>query len=234
LEPEVLVVDEVLAVGDAVFQSRCAEKMRSVAKEGRTVVLVSHNMGSVRELCKTAILLDGGQLVYSSTADDVVRRYQTQRLTRTGPASYRPMKHFSLTRFQVTSDYGPALQSMKSAAITIQFSPLGDMNNPDVYICITTVDGVRVLGVCAAGMAECGSVAARETVELKLELPSLPLMPGNYCIDVELKDIGGHCEFYPESFPLVVGESKVYGTTKHGSWNGSTATEVAATWEVAL
>lgn len=75
LEPEVLVVDEVLAVGDAEFQRKCLGKMESVAKEGRTVIFVSHNMGAVRALCRTAILLEAGRIAASGSADDVTRAY---------------------------------------------------------------------------------------------------------------------------------------------------------------
>src|SRR5262249_2932814 len=62
LEPEILLVDEVLAVGDAAFQSKCIGKMQGVAREGRTVVFVSHNMAAVEGLCTRCFLLDEGQL----------------------------------------------------------------------------------------------------------------------------------------------------------------------------
>ncbi len=62
LDPEILLVDEVLAVGDAEFQQKCLGKMRDVANQGRTVVFVSHNVSAVRRLCKSAVLLEGGRL----------------------------------------------------------------------------------------------------------------------------------------------------------------------------
>jgi lipopolysaccharide transport system ATP-binding protein len=75
LEPEILIVDEVLAVGDAEFQKRCLGRMDEVAREGRTVLFVSHNMQAVRRLCGRAVLLDRGGLVMDGAMDDVVRRY---------------------------------------------------------------------------------------------------------------------------------------------------------------
>jgi lipopolysaccharide transport system ATP-binding protein len=75
LEPEILVVDEVLAVGDAEFQRKCLGKMGGVAREGRTVLFVSHNMAAIRNLCSTAILLEKGNLAYSDSAKDVVDYY---------------------------------------------------------------------------------------------------------------------------------------------------------------
>src|SRR5205085_11255014 len=71
LEPEILLIDEVLAVGDAAFQKKCLGKMGEVASEqGRTVFFVSHNMGAVRALCETAILIDAGRLVTTGKPAD--------------------------------------------------------------------------------------------------------------------------------------------------------------------
>ncbi|MEI6764168.1 MAG: polysaccharide ABC transporter ATP-binding protein [Bacteroidota bacterium] len=75
LEPEILIVDEVLAVGDADFQKKCLGKMKDVAGEGRTVLFVSHNMTAVRSLCKNAILLKQGMVEATGTADDMVDHY---------------------------------------------------------------------------------------------------------------------------------------------------------------
>lgn len=75
LEPEILVVDEVLAVGDARFQKKCMGRMGEVGKEGRTVLFVSHNMGAVSELCNRAILLSEGKLVADGSTASVIEKY---------------------------------------------------------------------------------------------------------------------------------------------------------------
>jgi lipopolysaccharide transport system ATP-binding protein len=75
LEPEILFVDEVLAVGDSAFQKKCLGKMGDVARSGRTVVLVSHNMGAISELCTHGVLLDGGQVALVGGVDRVVEGY---------------------------------------------------------------------------------------------------------------------------------------------------------------
>ena len=77
LEPEVLLVDEVLAVGDAAFQRKCLGRMRSVAGSGRTILFVSHNMAAVTQLCERALWLDEGQVRLTGSAQDVVREYMT-------------------------------------------------------------------------------------------------------------------------------------------------------------
>jgi lipopolysaccharide transport system ATP-binding protein len=75
VEPDVLLVDEVLAVGDAEFQKRCLGVMDDVGRDGRTVLFVSHNVNAVKALCPRAILLEGGQVAADGDASDVIRRY---------------------------------------------------------------------------------------------------------------------------------------------------------------
>ncbi|NQU17100.1 MAG: ABC transporter ATP-binding protein [Candidatus Saganbacteria bacterium] len=75
LEPEILVIDEVLAVGDLMFQKKCMGKMDNVAKQGRTVLFVSHNMEAVRRLCPRAVLLKDGMIVKDGPTSEVVRKY---------------------------------------------------------------------------------------------------------------------------------------------------------------
>lgn len=80
LEPEVLIVDEVLAVGDAKFQRKCINKMEEVGGEGRTVLFVSHNMPAVTRMCKRVIMLDGGKLIGDGEAHKVVASYMSTGL----------------------------------------------------------------------------------------------------------------------------------------------------------
>jgi len=75
LEPEILVVDEVLAVGDAEFQKKCLGKMKDVAGHGRTVLFVSHNMGAIRKLCPNALLLEDGYIKSYGDAEKIVHKY---------------------------------------------------------------------------------------------------------------------------------------------------------------
>ena len=75
LETEILLVDEVLAVGDAAFQKKCLGKMGDVAKEGRTVLMVSHNLGAIADLCQTALWFDGGRLRTQGQSSEVIRQY---------------------------------------------------------------------------------------------------------------------------------------------------------------
>jgi lipopolysaccharide transport system ATP-binding protein len=99
LEPEILLVDEVLAVGDASFQKKCIGKMGDVARRGRTIIFVSHNMTALRKLCSRAILMDHGQITSTGDSDDVVNQYLQRHMgtnletvwddPRTAPGDHR-------------------------------------------------------------------------------------------------------------------------------------------------
>ncbi len=80
LDPEILLVDEVLAVGDAEFQRKCLDKMKDVTREGRTVLFVSHNMAAVRSLCERTLLIDQGQIVLDGSTDAAVNQYLGRNL----------------------------------------------------------------------------------------------------------------------------------------------------------
>jgi lipopolysaccharide transport system ATP-binding protein len=82
LEPEILLVDEVLAVGDAAFQKKCMGKMGDVAKEGRTVLFVSHNMPAIEALCRKTLLIDAGSLVGLGETSDIVEKYMSGMINK--------------------------------------------------------------------------------------------------------------------------------------------------------
>ncbi len=108
LEPEILLVDEVLAVGDAVFQKKCLGKMGEVAKQGRTVLFVSHNMGAIVQLCQKGLLLVDGRLDMESDAHETVAQYLIHDGTRP--------QELDLTDWKARSGTGGAI--FQSASIT--------------------------------------------------------------------------------------------------------------------
>ncbi len=76
LEPEILLVDEVLAVGDAVFQTKCLAKMSNITRQGRTVLFVSHNLGAVSSICQRGLVLDGGRLIFQGPVQEAIQFYE--------------------------------------------------------------------------------------------------------------------------------------------------------------
>lgn len=104
LDPEILVVDEVLAVGDAEFQKKAIGKMREISHgEGRTVLFVSHNMTSVRSLCKSGIVLENGSVSFSGTADEAVARYLSINQDTAGVSIADRTDRFGNGRIKVTN-----------------------------------------------------------------------------------------------------------------------------------
>jgi len=108
LEPEILVVDEVLAVGDAGFQKKCLGKMGSVAKEGRTVLFVSHNMAAMKQLCPSCILLEEGRLKENGQTQNVIDRYLASTFTSASKTALviDEKKEFQLTNIRIINEAG--------------------------------------------------------------------------------------------------------------------------------
>jgi len=97
LEPEILVVDEVLAVGDAEFQRKCLGKMSDVAHQGRTVLFVSHNMSAIMRLTEETIVLEKGQIALRAPTHEAVDYYMTREMTRTGERCWSASDDYSTT-----------------------------------------------------------------------------------------------------------------------------------------
>jgi lipopolysaccharide transport system ATP-binding protein len=85
MEPDILIIDEVLAVGDAEFQKKCLGKMGEITKQdGRTILFVSHNMAAIRQLCTKTILLENGKLLFSGNTEEVIQHYNSEMIDKTG------------------------------------------------------------------------------------------------------------------------------------------------------
>src|SRR5690606_20853101 len=106
LDPEILIVDEVLAVGDLEFQKKCLGKMQDVGQSGRTVLFVSHNMAIVRSLCTRAILLESGGIAHDGPAFETVEHYQQKDLPEQGCQFPMRGEGLSLDQFALTDGSG--------------------------------------------------------------------------------------------------------------------------------
>ena len=124
LDPEILVVDEVLAVGDAEFQKKAIGKMQDVSRgEGRTVLFVSHNMASIKNLCKTGILMNMGQIKMTGKVNDVINAYMSSNLNEIGEVSH-------LTKFQ---RIGPTTKELEILEME-RVSPFSADSTEDIVI----------------------------------------------------------------------------------------------------
>ncbi len=180
LEPEILLVDEVLAVGDAVFQRKCLGKMGDVAREGRTVVFVSHNMGAVAKLCTRSIWLDDGRLEMSGETGEVITRYLSSKggmsaeYAVTDPAEAPGNGSFILRAVRVKDCEGSgrgAIDTRHDCFVEIEYELAGPVPGLRVGYRLLASDGTIVLsstdrdGACRAE-ADCapGAYVSRCTI----------------------------------------------------------------------
>jgi lipopolysaccharide transport system ATP-binding protein len=164
LEPDILIVDEILAVGDAEFQKRCFGRLNDVAGEGRTVIFVSHNMQAVRRLCRRGVLLDHGRVIDDGPVEGVIRNYlasvdETDASRRTWDDAGERLgdELCRIREIRVTDENDRptgSFLSSKPIVVAIEFE-LAALDSAFVAgFDLTTVDGVAVLRTCHTDLAE--------------------------------------------------------------------------------
>jgi lipopolysaccharide transport system ATP-binding protein len=194
LEPEILVVDEVLAVGDAEFQRKCLGKMRDVARGGRTVLFVSHNMQAIRQLCTHGVLLRRGSLVQQGTVDEVVESYLREGSSDalgTWSLDEAPRHPLSVCGVEARL-HGE--QPEHSLEIEIHLRSTAPHKRAFVAIDITDSMGTTIMQALPTETAFI-PVAEAQTCIVKIALP--PLVPGLYSAGVW---VGSH---YTETLDCV-------------------------------
>lgn len=190
METEILIVDEVLAVGDAQFQKKCLGKMDDVAKHGRTVLFVSHSMGSIRRLCNRVILLDGGSISCDGPPSEVVVDYLASGLdnvaAREWNASERPGAEVRLCGIRVCQPEGVAREAVDIAQpfhIEIVSDVQDDMPELAFAMIIMTADGEAVLHVSDVVSGVAGRTPAGRIVST-CTFPPHVLNAGTYTVTV--------------------------------------------------
>ena len=182
LEPEILLIDEILAVGDVEFQKKCLGKMEDVASQGRTVLFVSHNLGVVRELCHSAAVLDRGRLVFRGSVLDGLTRY-SEAVSRAPAATTGTGDAWQAV--QVSGDTASAVVASLTPGERLTLDgwlAIGD-DPPDggTLICIIE-DSVGNTIVHQRAIAPDGweSPLTRGRFRVQVEFPALWLSPGAY------------------------------------------------------
>lgn len=179
LDPEILVVDEVLAVGDAMFQKKCLGRMRDISSEGRTVLFVSHNMAAVRSLCSRGILLSGGRKVFEGTANECVDRYLAE-------ITQNAVNEVDLDSVRRSQGVNPGLKLRKIRLASPDGRPLVRSGDPlEVELTFTVSEpldevvlGVKVLSADNVSILECRSSHSYGVID-RLE-------PGDYSVQCRI------------------------------------------------
>jgi lipopolysaccharide transport system ATP-binding protein len=239
LEPEILLVDEVLAVGDAAFQKKCLGKMGDVSKEGRTVLFVSHNMAAVEQLCSRAILLHEGHLEKSGIVRKVVESYlssydrQSMHLNKT--LARNSDGTFELVSITPIDNEGRNLSMVQcgqdlnlSILIRTQFS----VPNLTFTIGINDLYDSRV-SVLHSSIAGYELSLDPGVNSITCKVPRFPLLPSSYFLDIHVLSGGQEILWAPRLVDLSVESGDFYGTGKlpPGNWGGVLLLEHS--WEAA-
>lgn len=145
LEPDILIVDEVLAVGDAEFQRKCLRRMHEAEQEGRTLIFVSHDLESLISLCPRAILLEGGRVVRAGNSRDVARYYLTEATRQESAAAFASAGPITVRSAEVQAlAGGPALFAGEPLRIRVEVSLAEQIPGLDMAITLDAQNGVRV------------------------------------------------------------------------------------------
>jgi len=205
LEPEILIVDEVLAVGDALFQKKCLGKMKEVGKEGRTVLFVSHNMSAIRSLCSRSIMLDKGKAVFAGSVPQAIDRYLSdvqdkyfydidlKALPRTGHFGSKLRLH----RLRFNSGLG--IWHGKPLEVELDFECLTDISEVSFGVGFSNRDGVRIITIDSDVSGEKLSFLKGQRGSARFNIPEFLLSPDTYSMDVGSRSGDNYgLEYFPQ------------------------------------
>jgi len=220
LEPDVLIVDEVLAVGDASFQKKCMGKMGDSAKNGRTILFVSHNMAAVEHLCNRGVVLNSGRVTFDGSQGDAVRHYLSGTKVEGGSLSRRKdrqgngrviitgveIKDADSTLLDVAACgqsidffiHYEAQDHFSSDRLNVSIQCLTDSNTP-VFMLHNQMTGQSLPTTAGRGSFVC-------------RIPKLPLVPSGYRFNLCIMQDGEYVDELLDAFELTVVDGNFYGT----------------------
>jgi lipopolysaccharide transport system ATP-binding protein len=232
LEPEILLVDEVLAVGDAEFQKKCLGKMSEVAREGRTVLFVSHNLQVISAIAPRAILLHGGQIAWDGDTQSVLHRYRVSFQPQRGSEYINESVTMGLVRARVSTSTGTGIHHFgKPLAFEFEFQFSKRIKNGAFSFQIID-ESARPIG--HLWLLDAEKPWTREgRVKLRCVLPAPKLYMGRYALVTHLSDRSANEKF--ESLDWICPfEIVMDGIYREYEWVEGTCTYLEEhEWEVA-
>ena len=189
LEPEILLIDEVLAVGDAAFRKKCLGKMDDVARQGRTVLFVSHNLGAIAGLCPKTVLLHGGHIVRNGPSQEVANAYLTETLPDTDPvdAIKRPDQAVRLAKVECLDAGGtPCRTFLMGTAMRVRIAfEVARRVDFGILCIITNAAGQRVFAANTHSEGV-GLPSTPGAYRVEMRLPRVLLNGGYYSVGARL------------------------------------------------
>jgi lipopolysaccharide transport system ATP-binding protein len=180
LEPEILIVDEVLAVGDARFQNKCLTKMQDASRGGRTVIFVSHNLAAVQSLCRSGIVLDHGLLITQASAVKAVARY-LERDDNSNGSSERKGLSDSLSLLSMDSSPS-AVHRGQSITVSLKLRSLADEVITDLALLVHAPGGERVAIVDLRSPEGAYRLHPGSTLHIESVVRSLPFVEADFSL----------------------------------------------------
>ena len=226
LDPEILVVDEVLAVGDAEFQKKCLGKMQDVSTDGRTVLFVSHNMSSLQKICETGIYLNNGQLLYQGPIGDCISKYSlstqdhaTVRLAdRTDRKNKGAFKFTNIDFLDQEDSQVDILVSGKKYVFRINFEAYESINVKGIRMMIMDhLNSTRIL--CNTGVIGVSPKEIQKTMDGHLDFifEKFPLPKGDFNIRLSCFSVNGIEDDIDATRAFKVAGGDFYGVGKEAS-----------------
>ena len=221
LDPDILIVDEVLAVGDLRFQNRCINQMQKIAQSGKTVIFVSHQMATVENLCKSSMLLDKGKITCSGLSGEVISEYR-KTMNESLSVSLKERERdgngkCKLVSFRITNQDGEAVDSLisgKPATLTLSFEVQAAFTSAlSLSLGISTANRHRIAHLCMKTFGRKIEPMKQNSFEVLLNLPKVELNQGKYYVTSFLDDESGDIiDWVVDAFELQILESDFYGT----------------------
>ncbi|HET9982473.1 MAG TPA: Wzt carbohydrate-binding domain-containing protein, partial [Longimicrobiales bacterium] len=206
LEPDVLVVDEVLAVGDAEFQRKCLGKMDEAAQEGRTILFVSHNMNAVQRLCSRCVLLDAGTVVADGRPHEVVARYLAETADAGRAGTLAPGSWADLSKCRRSGDGRACFEAIRLASddpakdhrpypdgpleITLAIQALQATRVGSIALKLTDPHGTKLVNVDTLALGLVVHLRPGRTY-VRFRIASLHLSPGTYLLGLWMANAQG-------------------------------------------
>ncbi|HEX6730808.1 MAG TPA: ABC transporter ATP-binding protein [Pyrinomonadaceae bacterium] len=229
MESEILLVDEVLAVGDAQFQKRCFSKIREAGREGKTIVMVSHNMAAVRNICSRGVLLRQGHVTRCGEINEIVDAYVSESLDGSSETTIEETESFLVDQVLIIPTASTVIKTFQPVEIRVQFRPKIDIADPGLYVSVLTSEFHRLVGLDFKDFASIPMIRAGDTAEIGFRIDSFPLLSGVYHLEIHLKDLSQHLvEFLPRHYSFEVAETTVYGGRRLDRWFGSVGVKATA------
>lgn len=217
LEPDILLVDEVLAVGDLEFQKKCLNKMENVATEGRTVLFVSHNMASVKELCRTAIVLKNGSIDFHGDVVKGIQHY-SRNILNIGAGEPGAPKTDGWINIRIEGQIGdPRVLNSERYDVSGDLNLPYELRRPLIHCIMENAEGNQIVHNTSRRLDELEPGLNR----VKADFPAMYLRPGVYTLFFKLigeRPDGSRCKFSSERLVIDVADGtglfsgKVYAT----------------------